>query len=241
LRKDLVRFIEYARKAGILDIYFSTNGALLTEEVSRSLIESGLLRLQVSINASTKATYDKIRIGGDFDMIKGNIERLLQMRYELGRHLPTVRVNFVKTPVNTHELQEFLDYWEPKVDGVGIQDLVDILGDHGKHTPDASGMIFNCNQPFNHLTIRYDGTILPCCSFFGAEIPIARLKSSVPFSDVENMGLLEKDRKARLPILTIEEAWHSDEMKFFREIHRNGEYWRHPVCNKCVLSSSHLA
>ena len=39
---------------------------------------------------------------------------------------------------------------------------------------------------------------------------------------------------------SIEEAWKSKEMEFFREIHKNGEFWKHPVCKKCVLSTSHF-
>ena len=46
---------------------------------------------------------------------------------------------------------------------------------------------FRCAQPFQHLTLRYDGTILPCCTFFGAEIPIAKLKTNkkIKFSEIE--------------------------------------------------------
>ena len=218
MRKDIVKYIEHARKAGILDIYFSTNGSLLSEAVSHSLIKAGLLRLQVSVDAATKETFDKIRIGGDFASIKRNIERFLLIREKLGSNLPTIRVNFVNSPENKHELKDFIDYWGPKVDGVGIQDLFGIMDNKGKPERDASCEKFNCNQPFVHLTIRYDGEILPCCSFFGAEIPIAMLKTTVQLSEVDNIGLLEKDKKANLILRTIEEAWHSDEMNFFREI-----------------------
>jgi hypothetical protein len=43
-----------------------------------------------------------------------------------------------------------------------------------------------------------------------------------------------------LIIRSIEETWKSKEMEYFREIHRNGEFWKHPVCKKCVLSTSHF-
>ena len=33
IRRDIIKFIKYARDAGILDIYFSTNGSLLNERV----------------------------------------------------------------------------------------------------------------------------------------------------------------------------------------------------------------
>jgi len=239
IRKDIVKYIEYARKAGILDVYFSTNGSLLSEAMSKALIDAGLLRLQVSIDAATKETFDKIRVGGNFAAIKRNIERFLLIREKLGTNLPTVRLNFVKSPENMHELQEFIDFWSGKVDGIGIQDLIGILDRTGKQNLDASPETFNCNQPFNHLTIRYDGEILPCCSFFGSEIPIAKLQSLTQLSEVDNIGLLDKKKKSSLILRTIEEAWHSNEMNYFREIHQKGEYWRHPVCKKCVLSSSH--
>ena len=101
---------------------------------------------------------------------------------------------------------------------------------------------FRCAQPFQHLTVRYDGTILPCCTFFGAETPIAQLKTDqkTSFSTIDNIGLLDKSLKSKLIIRTIQDAWKSKEMEFFREIHEKGEFWRHPVCKKCVLSTSHF-
>ena len=39
IRRDIIKFIKYARDAGILDIFFSTNGSLLTDDVSRDLIK----------------------------------------------------------------------------------------------------------------------------------------------------------------------------------------------------------
>ena len=72
IRKDIIKFIEYAKQAGILDIYLSTNGSLLTKKVIHELINSGLTRLQVSIDATTKETFDKIRQGGNFDDVIKN-------------------------------------------------------------------------------------------------------------------------------------------------------------------------
>ena len=43
IRKDIVKFISYAHQAGIIDTYFSTNGSLLSDDIIRSLINSGLL------------------------------------------------------------------------------------------------------------------------------------------------------------------------------------------------------
>ena len=247
MRKDIVNFISYARKAGILDIYFSTNGSLLTDDIIRDLINSGLLRLQISLDAFTEETFNKIRTGGNFNSVIKNVLRFLEIRKEMGVKLPTLRVNFVKTETNKHELDDFVEFWKSKADSVGVQDLVGIMDGYGKKTEDEVentdlNGTFRCAQPFQHLTLRYDGTIFPCCTFFGAEIPIAKLKTNkkIQFSEIENIGLLDKSLKSKLIIRSIEETWKSKEMEYFREIHRNGEFWKHPVCKKCVLSTSHF-
>ena len=69
IRNDIIKFIEYAKLKGILDIYFSTNGILLTKKVSENLIKAGLTRLQVSVDAVTQATYDKVRPGGSLKKV----------------------------------------------------------------------------------------------------------------------------------------------------------------------------
>ena len=247
LRKDITKFISYARKAGVLDIYFSTNASLLTDDISRDLINSGLLRLQTSLDAFTEETFKKMRTGGNFNSVVKNILRFLEIRNEMNAKLPTLRMNFVKTNTNKHELKDFVKFWKNKADSIGIQDQVGIMDGYGKKTKEEmentklSGK-FRCAQPFQHMTLRYDGTILPCCTFFAAEIPISKLKTKkkIKFSEIENIGLLDKSLKSKLLIQTIEEAWKSKEMEFFREIHKNGEFWKHPVCKKCVLSTSHF-
>jgi len=247
LNLEIFKFISYARQAGILDIYFSTNGSLLTDDIIKKIINSGLLRLQVSLDAYTQETYEKIRTGGKFKDVIKKVLRFIEIRNELGSKLPTLRVNFVKTEINKHETEDFIKFWEGKADSIGIQDLVGIMDGYGKKSEDELEKIklsgsFRCAQPFQHLTVRYDGTILPCCTFFGAETPIAQLKTDQEnsFSTINNIGLLDKSLKSKLIIRTIQEAWKSKEMEFFREIHQKGEFWRHPVCKKCVLSTSHF-
>ncbi len=247
IRKDITKFISYARKAGILDIYFSTNGSLLTDDAIRNLIDSGLFRLQVSLDAVTKETYEKIRTGGNYDDVIKKVLRFLEIRNELNVKLPTLRVNFVKTDVNKNELDDFVKFWEDKADSIGIQDLVGIMNGFGKKTDEEVEKTrltgkFRCAQPFQRVTLRYNGTILPCCTFYAAEMPIGQLKTDIQtkFSDIDNIGLLDKSLKSKLIIGTIQEIWKSKQMEFIRDIHKKGEFWKHPICKTCVLSTSHF-
>ena len=54
--KDLEKYIIYAKEKGIINIFFSTNGILLFPRRSKTLIESGLTKIFISIDAITKET-----------------------------------------------------------------------------------------------------------------------------------------------------------------------------------------
>lgn len=217
IRKDITKFIRYAKSVGIVEVYLSTNGTLLTKSFSRDLIESGLTKIQISIDAVNSKTYDKIRKGGDYNKIVRNVVDLVNIRDKMNLIEPQVRVNFVKTDDNINELDAFIDKWKGVVDLIGIQDLVGIMSNDINLDERRN---FKCTQPFYHLTIRYDGTVLPCCSFFGADIPIAQANSN---SEID-----------------IKKIWNSEEINFIREIHSKNEYYRHPICEKCVNSTSYI-
>ena len=237
IRRDIVDFIKFAKDIGIIDVYLSSNGSLLTEKMSEELVKSGLDRLQISLDANTKTTFDKIRQGGDFQQIINNINGFLRVRAKFDSKRPLLRVNFVKTKTNEHEFDSFLKYWESKADNIGVQNLVNIIKPVAEQNKLAE-LKFNCVQPFYHLTIRYDGTVLPCCSFFGAEIPVARLSSKYgEFSNSLNLAVTTVERDS-LPEGTVEEIWRGKLMQDFREMHRLGEYSSNPICRQCVMSSS---
>jgi len=215
IRKDITRFISYAKEIGIADIYFSTNGLLLTDSFTKELIEAGLTRIQVSIDAYTNETYDKIRLGGDFGKVVENVERMVKIRNELRSITPLIRVNFVRTELNEHELQSFVDYWVNKVEMIGIQEMVkppvSSIDIKSKTTYDKRKEGFRCSFPFKQMVINNEGNILPCCTFYGEQF---------------KMGNIEHDN--------ISDVWNSEQMKTLRKIHRDGKYYENEICTKCV-------
>lgn len=235
IRKDVIKFIEYAKLAGILDIYLSSNGSLLTEKMIRELIKSGLTRLQISIDATTKKTFDKIRQGGDFNKVVSNTLNFVKIRKELNVELPTLRVNFVKTDLNKHEYDDFISFWKDKVDSIGVQDLVNIM--KPSTDKEISEKKFNCAQPFQHLTIRYDGSVLPCCTFFAAKIPIAKLSSREKISTEKNLHEVDT---SKLPTQKIKDVWNGNLIESLREMHKKGEWFNNDVCKECVMSTANI-
>lgn len=213
LKNDIAEYISYAKRASILDVYLSTNGSLLDEKMSRQLIESGLDRLQISIDAVCETTYSKLRPGGNLSKVVNNVLKFLSLRSEIGEVLPTVRVNFVKQSENRNELEEFISFWDRAgVDSIGIQDCAEWASER----PDSmyDNVDFQCNMPYKLMVIRYNGDVLPCCMFESTELVIGNIYKN-----------------------DLEDLWTGSMIDDIRKCHSNKNDWRlNPICKKCVKS-----
>ncbi|WP_066389220.1 radical SAM/SPASM domain-containing protein [Helicobacter himalayensis] len=221
LRKDLEKFIQYAKKKGVLDIYFSTNGLLLDSFRAQSLIEAGLDRIQVSIDAFSKEVYDKVRPGGNYKKVVENVLNLVKLKQEMGGgYLPLVRVNFVRTELNEHQLEDFINFWEEKVDMIGSQEMVKppkSSKDLGSKTT-AKKEGFSCSFPYKQLVITAEGNVLPCCTFWGESMVLGNI-----FTQYEETGSV-----------SMQNFWNSEQMCQLRDLHKKGEYRKNPICKKCI-------
>ena len=219
LTSNLEDHIRFAKKHGFVDIMMNTNATLLSEERAKKLLESGLTRIRFSLDAATKETYDKIRIGGDYEKVIKNIERFLDIKEKGGYELPIVGVNLCKMKTNEHEVEQFMEMWENKVDFVAIQNFTppELQSDYSNFIPTESeyndSMVknFRCEQPWQRIYIKNNGAICPCCTFFNEELVLGNISNK-----------------------TIHELWNSQEMKSLRQLHKEGRYYDNPWCNSCV-------
>ncbi len=214
LRADLEEFITYAKEAGILDIYLSTNGLLLSKARIHSLIEAGLSRIQISIDAYSEEVYDKIRPGSNYQKVVDNVINFIEIRNNLNLELPIVRVNFVKTELNEHQLDDFVSFWKDKVDMLGIQEMVKppkTTKEFGSNRTEEKKN-FQCSFPYKQLVITAEGNVLPCCTFYGEEMPLGNI--------FEDNNLLR--------------YWKSSKMIELRKLHKNCDYQNNPICKKCI-------
>jgi radical SAM protein with 4Fe4S-binding SPASM domain len=193
IHPDLIRMLRYARDHGIIDSILITNALLLNEKMSQKLLECGLTRLYVSLDAFRPETYGIIR-GKGYETAKKNLLRFMEMRgpRTTGR-LPWVRVSFIEMKENASEKNDFIAYWKDRVDHVDIQKYV---------KPDLAmnaevlkrPRLYCCIEPWRRLAVRANGDILPCCAFIG---------------DILRLG--------NIATMTIEEAWHSPHLKKVRD------------------------
>ncbi len=195
LSPDVPEIVARARALGLVDAMFNTNGLLLTEKTGRALLDAGLTKLMISLDAATPETYAVMRPGSDFAVVAANIENFLALRRRLGRALPLVRLSFCRTAVNAHELPAFLERWEGKVDFFSIQTYGRYPGltppgfppDQPEPLPPG-----RCEQPHQRLLVRHNGQVLPCCDASGTTLVLG---------DIHTASLADIWRGARLAAL----------------------------------------
>jgi len=87
---------------------FSSNGTFFdNDEMSNFLVENVNV-ISISIDAATKETYQKIRIGGDFDKVINGIKRLQNKKAERQSSTPKLLSKFTVSRLNYHEVIDFI-------------------------------------------------------------------------------------------------------------------------------------
>jgi len=219
LDRDLEKYIRFATDHGFIDIMMNTNATLLTESRARSMLKSGITRLRFSLDAASKETYEKVRVGGEYETTIGNIENFLKIRKQENYSLPVVGVNFCKTSFNEHEEEKFVDTWIDKVDFIVIQEFQppELENSYTEFLPSTSKYRekivsqFHCQQPWQRVLVTNKGEVCPCCAFFRTELSLGNIKDK-----------------------SIHDYWNSEEMKNLRQIHKSGNFQENEWCKRCV-------
>jgi len=218
LRPDIVDFVRLAKDQGLVDIMLISNGLLLTEDLSRKLIEAGLTRLMVSLDAVRPETYRRIRRGGDLAQVTNNLRVFLKVRRELGTELPLLRVSFIRMSLNESELEEFHRIWSDQADYISFQEYTNILeSPRTDYFPARRREVksFRCSDPWQRMSLFVNGDLFPCCSDFGRLAPVGNAWSG-----------------------PVSRAWLSEGSEFLRRIHREGRWKESPVCRRCATNST---
>ena len=99
---------------GITNTSIATNVSLLNEKKSIDLLEAGLGMVIMSIDSLKKDVFEKIRVRLNFDVVKDNAIRFLQLRDKIN---PKCRVwiRMIRQEGNFDEWKEYYDFWKKYV------------------------------------------------------------------------------------------------------------------------------
>ena len=78
-----------------------TNGMMLTEDIMKNLIISGLDLIRFSFDGATPTTFESIRVGAKLDKVIDNIKTFARLKRELKKDNPTFTALFVSITSKT--------------------------------------------------------------------------------------------------------------------------------------------
>jgi len=179
LHKSFAEMVRYASDRKIYTVT-STNGQLLSEEFCGKLVEAGLDRIIISLDGIDQESYEKYRMGGDFEKVTAGIRLLSEARRahrkpyiiiqllvfkhnedqvaeikKLGRKLGADRVMIKSAQI---EYPESLSEWLP------------VYKKYSRYRRNRQGdwmlrgkLKNRCRRLWHTTVITADGLIVPCC------------------------------------------------------------------------------
>ncbi len=163
--------IEFVRKQD-MHVMFYSNGTVLNDEKIRKLLDNPPNKIIFSFDGGTKETYEKIRVNAKFDVVTGNIRRLVGERNRRGMKEPAIEVNCTIQKENYHELDAFKKLWDGVVDGYdfGIVDNREGEGHEGDLTVERSKVVYPCRRLWNEMIVLSSGKVALCCVDFDGKV-----------------------------------------------------------------------
>jgi len=212
MHPNFLEMIKYAKQNGIRPVCFNTNGTLLNEEISLDVLKSEVDVVEISLDAINKDTYERIRIGANFENVMTNIHRFIELRNQLEAKTK-IMVSIIDQPEARDEINEFTNYWALKVDRVIKRTFTTIGGIMEKRKLGfaITEKRWPCPLLWTRIFINVDGIIKFCVEDWFDKTTLFDIK----------------DR-------TIDDAWRSFEYNKIRQNHLIGRFEEIPYCKECV-------
>jgi pyruvate-formate lyase-activating enzyme len=213
MHPELFDMVAYARSKDMW-VETSTNITLLTEERIRKVLASGMSQLYLAMDGVTKATYERVRVGANYEKVLRNVERLLELKRETGSRLRVV-LQIIAMNETQEEVAEFVRRWtRPEVDQVNVKHL-DTWGDQvaavsahalAREVPPVRRP---CPNLWYHGYVFWDGSLVSCERDYDVKTPLGNVRDGVMA------------------------AWHGEAMRRLREKHVRGDFTA-AACQHCV-------
>ncbi|WP_051604072.1 radical SAM/SPASM domain-containing protein [Methylobacter tundripaludum] len=207
--------IEYAAINSGVYVTLTTNGTIMNERRTQRLLESKVHMIDVSIDAYSPDVYAGIRVGGDLDVTRTNVLKLISWIRESKSNTKVV-VSFVEQPQNQHETADFESYWKDQgADYVVIRRLHSCSG--------AKTNLAEIKRHDNHKIERR-----PC--LYPWERIVLNARGDLAFcpSDWVHGSFVSNYKET-----TILETWQGEFYQQLRNAHLTNRYQNHSFCGQC--------
>ena len=246
LNKDFMKMLRYVKSKGIYVELFDTF-YFIDEKTAKELIELGIDKLILSFDAATKETYEKIRVGSDFERVLNNLKNFIRIKEGMNSNFPEMEFHYIISKANVNEIPDYIELIRsisseiPEVfftrmlhkfeetKDLFVEIPADIIQNAEKKAHDLNLKIsWNLNvptvkPPIEHCVtwfmpfIFVTGEVIPCCS--GNEANRRESQKATSLGNVFDTS--------------FKEIWRGDKYKELRRKIRGGEIPE--PCKNCCL------
>lgn len=221
LNPDLPEMIRYAKEKDVADyVEIITNGSWLSPEMNQKLIDSGIDRIRISIEALDAEGYREMAdVKINFDDFLHNIQDLHDRSGNC-----EIYCKIVDAAVPTEEdRQKFFEMFGDICDRIFIDHVVPMwsdfeelnkkmeIGKTGMHGQEIKNVQV-CPFPFYSLIINSDGEVTVCCADWKRKLIVGDLKRE-----------------------SLKEIWEGNVLREFWIAMLNGKKNDFEMCRKCLL------
>lgn len=108
LNPDFFRMIEYVKERDVFVLFVESFDLFDNEKCAR-VIDHGVERIEVSLDAAGQATYEKIKVGAKWERTLENLRTLRNLKAEQNTPFPFIFFRYVVNTLNQHEIHDFVD------------------------------------------------------------------------------------------------------------------------------------
>lgn len=173
--KNLVKKVEYIKSKYNPIISITTNGSLLTKNLSKDLINSGLDEINISVYSTKKETQPE-RI--DYKKISANIIGFSALRNGVGKKLPRLVARFTCNTANKEEIGKWEKEWKGIFDEILYQNLHNFAGARNYNPIKTISSRMSCMYPETKIQIEWDGNVVGCCFDFDEKFVLGNVRKN---------------------------------------------------------------
>ncbi len=209
LHPNFVEFIRYAKKKGIREISFLTNGSMLSVDFFKEIALAGADWITVSIDGLYD-TYEEIRKPLKFQETLQKIKDIHRLKQEMGLKRPVIKIQSI-WPAIRECAEEYYNLFVPYVDLVAFNPLIDFSEtseDCGEYEAN-----FVCPQLYQRLIIGADGKVMCCAN-----------------DEIGCCIIGDANRE------TVYDIWHGKARERIVALHEAGRFQEIDICRRCHIS-----
>lgn len=217
LNPDLLEIFEYAFNKNVsLTIDVGVNLNNVKDNVLEGLVKFKIKSMKVSIDGASQETYQQYRIGGNFDIVMLNIDKINEYKKQYSSDFPKLNWTFIIFGHNEHEIEKAKEIahskrmsftpklnWDSrfspinnieyvkKITGFKQTSIEEFKSSNKEHVHFLQNM---CNTMWTAPQINTDGEVFGCCRFirkpFGGNAFTDGLENVINGDEIKNARLM---------------------------------------------------